>query len=403
MTEIPFCINNCMAYLYRKFRLKPSKEQETKLVEHCDAARFIFNTLLEEQIKMYEESGIFMFGMALPARIKSLRKEHEFLKLVNSQSLQQAAMNLGTAFKNRFKHKHTGFPKFKSRRNNRQTFMVPQHFAVKKNMIRLPKIGWIKMIQHRKLVGKVKSMTIVKDIDLWHVSILCEVPDEASTYDPTNIVGIDVGIKTFAITSDGEVFDMPKFKDEIKKLKSLQRKHAKKKRDSNNRDKARIKVAKQYRKLTRKKTDRINNIVATITKCYDVVSVENLNINGMKKNRRLAPAIQQLPWGQFKSKLKEKAKYFHEVSRWYPSSKTCSCCGWIKKNLSLGDRIFSCDSCGFQLDRDLNAAINLRTVATAGIVCGGSSGGDEKSSSHDLMKQEYESVGIQAINALAWS
>lgn len=402
-----------MNYLYFKFRLNPTKDQEKILVDHCDVARFVYNQLLANNISYYETDKKFHFGMSIVYESAKLRKEHNFLKLVNSQIIQQSAMNLGTAFKNIFSKKNkksTGFPKFKSRRNNRQSFCVPQHFMVVNDKIKLPKIGWVEMINHRKISGKIKSVTIVKEIDQWYASILCEQEEKVNLEINLNsVVGIDLGIKSFAVTSDGEVFNLPCTKKNTKKLKKLQRIHAKKKKDSKNRDKARIKVAKEYRRITRIKTNYINNIVATITKSYDVVSIENLNISGMKKNKKLSGAIQQVPWGQFKNKLKQKAKSYYEVSRWFPSSKTCSGCGWVKKDLTLADRTFNCDSCGLEIDRDVNAAINLKTAATAGLACGESSigvNGSDPETRYGSMKQEGyivrtpSSVGNQNIKSL---
>jgi putative transposase len=388
-----------MKYLYYKFRLKPSKDQERILTDHCDAARFVYNQLLANNISYYESDKKFHFGISIVYESAKLRKEYDFLKLVNSQIIQQSAMNLGTAFKNIFSKKNkkaAGFPKFKSRRNNRQSFCVPQYFKVVNDKIKLPKIGLVEMINHRKISGKIKSITIIKEIDQWYASILCEQENkESPEINLSSVVGIDLGLKSFVVTSDGEVFNLPCTKKNIKKLKRLQRIHAKKKKDSKNRDKARIKVAKEYRRITRIKINYINNIVATITKSYDIVSIENLNISGMKKNKKLSGAIQQVPWYHFKTKLKEKAKSYYEVSRWLPSSKTCSGCGWVKKDLTLADRTFNCDSCGLEIDRDVNAAINLKTAATVGLACGESSigvNGSDPETRYGLMKQEGDIV-----------
>jgi putative transposase len=202
-----------MGFLYYRFRIAPNKEQEEKLVAHCDAARFVYNQLLSQNISLYEETKKFHFGLSLVYEGKKLRTSHEFLKDVNSQSLQQAALNLGKAFTNSFKN-GMGFPKFKSRRNNRRSFAVPQHFGLNNDRIKLPKIGWINMIQHRKILGKAKSITIVKELDRWYASILCEHEDTVHEIDQNNVVGLDVGIKTFVTTSDGEIFNLPDLKKE---------------------------------------------------------------------------------------------------------------------------------------------------------------------------------------------
>lgn len=358
-------------YISYKFRIKPTKTQESLFIEHCDASRFIYNKLLEQQISLYENEKKFMFGMALSNAVKPIKENNDWLKKVNSQSLQQSALNLGKAFSNKFKHKTGGFPKFKSRKSSKQAFSVPQHFNIRGNKVKLPKIGWIKIVNHRKLSGKAKSLVISLDVDQWFVSILCEQDVPVPTIDYKSVVGIDLGIKTFAITSDGEVFELPKLEQETTKLKKLQRSFTRKQKGSNNRNKARIKVAKQYRKISRIKDDLINNYVSSIAKSYDVVSMENLNIQGMKKNHCLAPSIQQLPWFSFKMKLKHKVKELVEVGRFYPSSKTCSACGFVKKDLSLSERTYHCENCGLSIDRDLNAAINIKDAATALFACGG--------------------------------
>jgi len=361
-----------------KFRLYPSEEQAIFFEKSAGCSRFVYNQLLDASIKEYEKSGKFIFGFNLTNLIVGLKVEFPWLKEVNSQSLQQASMNLATAFKNRFSKSRkvkAGFPKFKSKHTSGSSFMVPQHFTIKPNQIKLPKIGWVSCKTHRKLEGKAKSLTISKDVDTWFVSILCELPDKISYYDPTNAVGIDLGLKTFAVTSDGECIEAPKLNSQYKKLKKLQRRHSRKQKGSRNKDKARLKVAKQYRKIRRINKNFIETTSAAIAKLYDVVSVEDLNIKGMKSNRRLSGAIQKVSWGAFVDCLKRKVPIVHRVSRWYPSSKTCSCCGWIQKDLSLSDRIFDCQECSLVLDRDANAALNLlnewkRTVATTGLACG---------------------------------
>jgi len=391
--------------------LYPTKEQEVFFEKSAGCARFVYNKLLESNINEYQSTGKFILGFSLTNKLVELKKDYPWLKEVNSQSLQQASIHLATAFKNRFskkRKKQSGFPRFK-KRGNRDSFSVPQHFTIKPNQIKLPKIGWVAAKTHRKLEGKVKSLTISKDVDTWYVSILCELPAKVSYYDPENAVGIDLGIKTFAVTSDGECIDPPEhLEKEIKKLKKLQRRHSKKQKGSKNRNKARLKVARQNRKIRRINKNFVETTSAAIAKLYDVVSVETLNIQGMKANRKLAPSIQKLSWYSFTQALERKVPVVHRVSMWYPSSKTCSCCGWIKKDLTLADRTFNCDSCGFELDRDANAATNLlnewkRTVATAGIACGEDvrPEGGKTTGRQTLMKQEYLVHRNQAVNALA--
>lgn len=393
-----------------KFRLYPTQEQKVFFEKSVGCSRFIYNKLLEASIEEYQTTGKFILGFSLTNKLVELKKQFPWLKEVNSQSLQQASINLATAFKNRFskkRKKQAGFPKFKSKSASTSSFSVPQHFTIKSNQIKLPKIGWVSCQMHRKIEGKVKSLTISKDVDTWFVSILCELPEKVSYYDSNNAVGIDLGIKTFAVTSDGECIDAPDVEPEYKKLKKLQRRYSRKQKGSNNRNKARLKVARQYRKIRRITKNFVETTSSAIAKQYDVVSLETLNIQGMKANRKLAPSIQKLAWYSFVEALKRKVQIVHRVSQWFPSSKTCSCCGWIRKDLTLGDRTFQCDSCGFELDRDANAAINLlnewkRTVATTGLACGEDVRPDVGTCSNrrqTSLKQEYEFTGTQAVNA----
>jgi putative transposase len=218
--------SNNTIYKAFKFRLYPTKEQKVFFEKSSGCSRFVYNKLLETSIAEYQASGKFILGFSLTNKLVELKKQFPWLKEVNSQSLQQASMNLATAFKNRFskkRKKQSGFPQFK-KRGIQDSFAVPQHFTIKKNQIKVPKIGWVSCITHRKLEGKVKSITISKDVDQWFVSILCELPEKTTCYDPNNVVGIDLGINTFAITSDGECIDAPEIEPEYKKLKKLTKK-----------------------------------------------------------------------------------------------------------------------------------------------------------------------------------
>jgi putative transposase len=401
--------SNKSIYKTFKFRLYPTKEQEVFFERSVGCSRFVYNKLLEASITEYQATGKFILGFSLTNKLVELKKEFPWLKEVNSQSLQQASMNLATAFKNRFsksRKKKAGFPKFK-KRGNQDSFTIPQHFTIKKNQIKPPKIGWISAVTHRKLEGKVKSITISKDVDVWFASILCEQEAKEVHHDPNNAVGIDLGINTFAVTSDGECIEAPDLDKEYKKLKKLQRRHAKKTKGSKNREKAKRKVARQHRKIRRINKNFVETTSCSIAKDYDVVSLETLNIQGMKAGG-MGRSIQKLCWYAFVGALERKVPVTHRVSRWYPSSKTCSCCGWIKKDLKRSDRTFYCNSCGFELGRDANAAINLlnewiRTAATAGLACEEDvrPEGNLVSGRRPSEKQEYEFVGTQAVNALA--
>jgi putative transposase len=172
-----------VTYKAFKFRLYPTEEQKVFFEKNAGCSRFVYNKLLEASIEEYKQTGKFILGFSLTNKLLDLKKQYEWLKEVNSQSLQQAALNLAAAFKNRFSKKNTGFPQFK-KKSDSCSFAVPQHFIIRLNQIKIPKIGWISAKTHRKLEGKVKSLTISKDVDAWFVSILCEVTDKINYYDP---------------------------------------------------------------------------------------------------------------------------------------------------------------------------------------------------------------------------
>ena len=400
-----------MNYLGYVFRLQPTPEQATLLLDHCYADKFIYNKLLEYNLKNYQETGKFpIFDRSDKYGSRQLREEHPWLKASNSQSAQQAEKKLWRAFDNRFsKNRKTqaGFPKFQSRHWDTLSFLVPQHFKIKDGQVYLPKIGWIKMIQHRKFAGKIKSVTIKWDIDQWVGSFLVELPEtepvDLSSIQPDDIVGIDFGITNFLTTSDGEVWNLPEsLKKEDKKLRKLARSHSRKMKGGKNRAKARIKLAKQYRRITRIRKDAINCCSKSIAKTYAAVGLETLNIKGMVKNRKLSGKIQQLPWAQFKARLKELMPV-HEVSQWFPSSKKCSCCGFVNPEVVLGVNSWACPSCHETHNRDVNAALNLKAEASSVFACGQNmrpSGSMDSSGSLDEAGNNGI-IGSQAGNALA--
>lgn len=238
-----------------KFRLYPTHSQEQMFLQTAGCCRWVWNNLLEQNIKKYECEKKFIFGYEATGQLPSLKKEYEWLKNPNAQSLQQVCMQFDTALKASFKSNSSrkGFPKFKSKKDSKCSFSIPQRFEVGNRTIKLPKIGQIKFKKHRKIIGEAKSLTISKDVDQWFVSVLVQIPDVEIANQIGRSVGIDLGLKTFAVLSDGSQFELPKEQIENieKHLKIQQRKLARKAKESNNREKQRIIVAKQYRKIRR--------------------------------------------------------------------------------------------------------------------------------------------------------
>ncbi len=297
--------------------------------------------------------------------LPGLKKEFKWLKESNSQTLQTTIKTLDNSLNQFFKRKESvGFPKFKSKHQSKQSFVVPQHFSLEEKHFKIPKIGSIRWKKHRKIYGTPKRLTISKDVNQWFVSVMCEVPDSPELTEMANSVGIDLGIKDFAVTSDNEIISSPKYEKLLKAVKRHQRKLAKKQKGTNNRNKQRIKLAIAQRKIRRKRMDFLHKTSYSITKNNDLVAMENLNIKRMMGNRNLARIIGEQGWNSLKNLIKQKMDrkggYFAEVNRFYPSTKTCSCCGWIQP-MPLHERIFTCQNCAIIIPRDLNAAYNIQT------------------------------------------
>ncbi len=348
-----------------KFRLYPNKEQETMFYKTTGCCRFIYNYFLDQSIKRYRKEKKFLFKYDMTYQLPELKKQYPFLKEVNSQSLVCACMNLDNAFKS-FIKKQSNFPKFK-KKGIGEAFCNPQNYKVKENKIKLPKIGWIKCKIHRKIEGKIKSVTISKNCDKWYASILTEqeIEEKPKTYN--NPVGIDVGIKEFAFLSNGENIPNPeyyrKFED---KLVIANRRLAKKKIGSKNFIKQKKKVQKIYSKIYNSRKDFLHKKSKDIVDRYDLIGVENLNINGIIKNKHLSKSIADSSWGTFINYLEYKSlwnnKTLQKIGMFYPSSQLCSECG-SRKVMPLSQRTYVCEDCGAVIDRDYNASKNIEKEA----------------------------------------
>lgn len=300
----------------------------------------------------------------------TLKTEYEWLKEVDKWSLTNAVINLNSAYQKFFKE-HKGFPKFKNKKNSRKSYKtncnnknIEVNFDNRK--IKLPKLKWVKARGIRKFEGKIKSATISQTPS---GKYYCSVLVEQENYEPltrTNCnVGIDLGIKDFAITSNGDKISNPKYlaKSE-KKLIKLQRQLSRKSKGSNNWDKARIRLARAWDKITNQRTDFLQKLSTELIRRYDVICLEDLNVSGMVKNHCLAKSISDCSWSEFVRMLQYKADWYgrtiSKIDRFYPSSQTCSCCGCVNpdtKDLSV--REWTCPECGAKHDRDINAAKNI--------------------------------------------
>ena len=373
-----------MQYIRQTYRLYPNKEQAETINQWIGNCRWLWNHMLSKNIEHHDKTGKFVFAYEMSNMLPELKSEIEWLGLAPSQGLQQKCQDLDTAMKRCFK-KTSRFPKFKSKFSDTSGIRLPAGWKFNgKNRINFPKLKGVRVKKHVEVEGKAGALTIKRDRvgDYW-VSILYQVADHMPPVkNVEKIVGIDLGLKEFAVTSDCEIIKNPRHlaKSE-KKLKKEQRSHSRKKKGSNNREKQRIKLAKVYRKITRQRTEFIRTTANSIAKQNDAVFVEDLNAKGMMRNHKLAKAIADVSWGRFLSELEWQCKkhqsHSHRVDRFFASSKTCSSCGWKNDHLTLANRTFSCSRCDTEIDRDLNAALNIinkgiqdkfpSTAATVGI------------------------------------
>ena len=351
-----------------KYRIYPNTEQQTLINKHIGACRFLYNLALETKMGAYAVYKKNLSRYDLQVQLKDLKKECEWLKEINSQSLQTSLMNLDAAYLKFFKGL-ADFPNFKKKHQG-QSFQCPQSVTIEDNKLWLPKFkAGINIKQHRLFTGIIRTVTVSKTTtNKYFASILVEdekqTPTKKTIKEKTS-VGIDVGIKTFAVLSNGDEYDNPKhLKNAISRIKVLQNRASKKKKGSANRKKANLRIAIQHEKITNKRKDFLHKTSSAITKQFDTIIVEDLNINGMIKNHKLAQSISDVGWGNFaiytKYKSEWRGKNYLTIGRFEPSSKLHNKCGYLNKELTLKDREWLCPKCGEMVLRDLNAAINIK-------------------------------------------
>jgi putative transposase len=375
-----------MKTIYRTYRylLLPTKKQKVSLNQHFGCVRWVYNHFLKERIDQYKETRTSLNYIKQSRFLPHLKRQTEtiWLKEVNSQSLQCALQHLDMAYENFFKNR-AKCPRFK-RKRGKNSFSVPQHVRVPGDKLFFPKFKeGITLKLHRPIEGKIKQCTVSKTpTGKFFVSILCE-----AAYHPKprtgKVVGLDLGLKDFAVSSDGKRFENPRhLKRSEKKLKTAQRHLQRKQKGSGNRNKQRLKVARLHEKIANTRKDHLHKLSTQITNAYDVICVEDLNIRGMLKNNKLAKHISDASWDSFISLLHYKAgwndRQLVKVGRFFPSSKTCHQCGHINQNLKLSERTWICPSCENKVDRDYNASrntleegLNILSGGTPDYTCGG--------------------------------
>ena len=348
-----------------KYKLNPSEEQIVLLNKHFGSIRFTYNFFLNERKKEYETNKNTINYYDNAKSLTELKKQEEFswLNEINSQSLQDSLKNLETAYKNFFRFKK-GFPKFKSK-HSRNSFCVPQSVKLDNGKLKIPKFKEpIDLILSRSFNGVIKQCTISKTpTNEYFVSILVET-EHIKIEKTGKSIGIDLGIKDFVITSEGYKYKNNRYtKTYAKKLKEHQQHLSRKTKGSNRYQKQKLKVATIHKKITNSRLDNLHKVSTELIKKYDLIVIEDLNIKGMIKNHKLSKHIADASWSKFVELLTYKAEWndkkIVKIDRFFPSSKTCNCCGYINQNLKLDMREWTCPSCNTKLDRDLNASINI--------------------------------------------
>ena len=375
-----------------KIEINPTQNQKSKIHQTIGVSRFIYNFYIAHNIEIYEKEGRFVSGMDFSKWLNNEyipnNQDMKWIKEVSSKATKQAIMNGDKSFRDFFK-KAKGFPKFKKKKNQDVKAYFPKNnkkdWTLERHRVKIPTLGWVRLKEFGYIPTNsiVKSGTVSQKANKYYVSILVEENDIKPSKSTNEGIGIDVGLKEFAICSDGSKFKninkTSVVKKVEKKLKREQKKLSRKceslkirnkieegRATRQNIQKQVVKVQKLHQRLNNIRTDYINKTVSSIVKQKpSYITIEDLNVKGMMKNKHLSKAISSQKFFEFKTKLMSKCKQnnieLRIVDRFYPSSKTCSQCGKIKKDLKLSDRIYRCD-CGLTIDRDLNASINLKNA-----------------------------------------
>lgn len=361
-----------------KYKLKPMLKQQEMLLQHFGCARFIYNWGLDLKIKTYQKDKSSLSYVDLAKQLTSLKKQNEYkwLNDVTNESLQQSLRCLDVAYKNFFRTKK-GFPKFKSKHNGKDCckFINNVHFDFENWRVKIPKVGWVKIRRNKEIDSsqcKLGTLTVSKDRcgTYWATIVVDDgKPSPPKTkVEKVTSIGVDLGIKDFAILSNGTKFANPKYYEKCQcKLRQLQQRLSKKVKGSKNRNRAKLRLATCSRRIANCRTDYLQKLSTYLVQTYDTICIEDLNVEGMLKNHHLAKSISSVSWNEFRRMLTYKCEWYGKnllvIGRFEPSSKTCNCCGYVYKDLKLSERKWECPQCGNTLDRDVNAAKNIRDIA----------------------------------------